>query len=107
MGQKRTMTKSSTGSFTSDTGSVEVIDRDRLPDQLVIQVKTQIECDCPRCGHTSHPEVVVKIDIARHVHEAVRKAIVGAFRLPPGSYEALAVFGHAGNFLSGVMRRLG
>lgn len=43
-----------------------------------------------------------QIDISPQIMQAVDEAVVGAFELPAGSYEALVVCGHAGTFLSGV-----
>lgn len=100
------MSKSSTGSFTSETGDVTVIDMEKLPDKYVIQVKTVIECDCPYCNKEARHEVVVKIDIARYIQEVVKRAVTGAFGIPAGAYEALVVHGYRSDFISGVMRKI-
>jgi hypothetical protein len=46
------------------------------------------------------------IDVTPAVRLAIEEAARGAMELPAGDYQALVVFGHAGTFLSGVLRKL-
>ena len=100
----RRMTKRPAGSLSSDGDRSTVIDAKRLPRRFIVEVRTpyRTECECGRevCGTARK-----QIDIAPQIMQAVDEAVVGAFELPAGSYEALVVCGHAGTFLSGVLRK--
>lgn len=104
MATVRRMTKRTAGSLTCSADTSTVIETGRLPKRWPIEVRTpyRTECECGRevCGTARK-----QIDIAPQIREGVEDAIVGAFNLPAGSYEALIVLGHRGDFISGVMRK--
>ena len=100
----RRLSKQAAGSLTCDGDRSIVIDGKRLPRRLVLETRIPYRQDC-QCGREVCGEVKAKVDIAPHIQQAVDEAIVGAFQLPVGSYEAQIVTGHAGTFLSGVLRK--
>lgn len=106
MTSNRRMKRSSTGSFGSDGDVSTVIDAKRLPKQRLVEVRVPYQVRCPHCGGLLSGEARTKIDIAPAILEAFDGATMGEFSVPAGSYEAQIVCGHAGTFLSGVMRRM-
>lgn len=100
----RRLSKQAAGSLTCDGDMSIVIAESRLPRRLVVEVRTPFRTEC-QCGREVCGTARKEIDIAPQVQQAVFEAIVGAFQLPTGSYEAMIVTGHAGTFLSGVLRK--
>ena len=92
MATVRKMTKQQAGSVICDGGPLTVID------QAAIGAR-RVECSCKRCGK------ITVIDVTPAVKMAIDEAARGAFQMPAGDYEALIVTGHAGTFLSGVLRK--
>ncbi len=101
----RRMTKQQAGSVTCDGDVSTVIDTKRLPRRLVLETRIPYRSEC-QCGRELCGEVKAKIDIAPHIQRAVDDAVVGAFQLPAGSYEAQIVLGYRGDFVSGAMRKV-
>lgn len=104
--QPRRMSKQRAGSVISDGDQSVVIDTKQLPRRLVIEFRIPYEHQCSHCGREARGEVKAKIDIAPHVREAIEAAIVGAFQLPAGHYEAQVVLGYRGDFMGGALRKL-
>ena len=100
----RRMTKQQAGSVICDGDTSTVIDTKRLPRRLLVEVRTPYQTEC-QCGREVCGTARKQIDIAPLIQEAVEGAIVGAFNLPAGSYEAMIVLGYRGDFISGVMRK--
>ena len=92
MAAKRRMTKQAAGSLTCDGAPLTVIDEAAITTRRV-----ELRCQCDR-RHM--------IDVTPAVRIAIDEATVGAFQLPAGDYEALVVYGHAGTFISGVLRKI-
>ena len=89
----RRMTKRQAGSVTCDGGPLTVIDEDAITPKRI-----EVTCDCG-CKQKR------VIDVTPAVKMAIEEATRGAFQMPAGDYEALIVTGHAGTFLSGVLRK--
>ena len=100
----RRMTKRPAGSLTCDGDTSTVIDAKRLPRRFIVEVRTPYRAEC-ECGREVCGTARKQIDIAPQIMQAVDEAVVGAFELPQGSYEAMVVLGHRGDFISGVMRK--
>lgn len=105
MATKRTMTKQAAGSLTCSEDTSIVIEDGRLPKRFVIEVRTPYRTTCD-CGAEVSGTARKQIDIAPQIRQAVEDAIVGAFNLPAGNYEAQIVLGYRGDFVSGAMRKV-
>lgn len=89
---KRRMSKQRAGSVTSDGGPLTVID-----EAAITPKRIEVKCQCGR----RH-----EFDVTRAVKLAIDESAVGGFEFPAGNYEALVMIGHAGTFVSGMLRKL-
>lgn len=90
----RRLSKRQVGSVICDGAPLTVIDESAITPKRI-----EVTCDCG-CQRKR------VIDVTPAVRTAIEEAARGAMDLPAGDYQALVVFGHAGTFLSGVLRKL-